>query len=83
MCGHTHQAGSRIGFQGRSLRKTNAMAPSFLGNDYAQGYAPNAANAAKRPATSPRDLKTLLEVVEPKLLANRSIRAFLSSYNVR
>ena len=32
---------------------------------------------------SKKDLKTLLDIVEPKLMVNRSIRSFLSNYNVR
>ena len=32
---------------------------------------------------SKKDLKTLLDIVEPKLMVNRSIRSFLGNYNVR
>ena len=32
---------------------------------------------------SKKDLKTLLDIVEPKLMVNRSIRSFLANYNVR
>jgi len=34
-------------------------------------------------AKSKKDLKTLLDIVEPKLMVNRSIRSFLANYNVR